>query len=155
MENASKALIMAASVLIGILILSLAVFLFSDFAATSDRIHKEVKQTQDDQFNAQFTSFAVKEDNNIYDIITAVNLAKSNNTKYELTTSDEGNYYITINMNKGTNISNLEKLSESRINMLLQDELNALNGGALPSYSCQVRISEITGLVKEVKFTRK
>ena len=51
--------------------------------------------------------------------------------------------------------SNLEKLSESRINMLLQDELNALNGGALPSYSCQVRISEITGLVKEVKFTRK
>ena len=109
MENASKALIMAASVLIGILILSLAVFLFSDFAATSDRIHKEVKQTQDDQFNAQFTSFAVKEDNNIYDIITAVNLAKSNNTKYELTTSDEGNYYITINMNKGTNISNLEK----------------------------------------------
>lgn len=155
MENASKALIMAAGVLIGMLILSLAVFLFSDFSATSARIHGEVEKTQKDQFNAQFTSYTVKDNNTIYDIITAVNLAKSNNEKYELTTSDEGNYYITINMNNGTNISNMEKLSDSRINSLLQEELNAVNGGGLPSYKCQVRISEITGLVKEVKFTRK
>ena len=38
MENASKALIMAAGVLIGVLILSLAVFLFLDFCPTSERI---------------------------------------------------------------------------------------------------------------------
>ena len=50
MENASKALIMAASVLIGVLILSLAVFLFSEFSATSARIHGEVEKTQKDQF---------------------------------------------------------------------------------------------------------
>ncbi len=155
MENASKALIMAAGVLVGMLIIALAVFLFSDFSSTSARIQEEVRQTQVNQFNAQFTSFTVKEDNTIYDVITTVNLAKSNNEKYDLTTSEEGNYYITINMNNGTNISNMEKLSESRINQLLQNEINEQNGGPLPFYRCKVTISEITGLVKEVKFTRK
>jgi len=35
MENASKALLMAAGVLIGLLVLSLMVYLFASFASTS------------------------------------------------------------------------------------------------------------------------
>ena len=42
MENASKALIMAAGVLIGILILSLAVYLFVSFGNTSRELHKQI-----------------------------------------------------------------------------------------------------------------
>ena len=41
MENASKALLMAAEVLIGLLILSLAVYLFADFGSTSAEINKK------------------------------------------------------------------------------------------------------------------
>ena len=41
MENASKALLMAAGVLIGILILSLAVFLFTNFGSASAEINKQ------------------------------------------------------------------------------------------------------------------
>ena len=154
MENASKALIMAAGVLIGILILSLAVYLFFDFASTSSRLHEETRLNQFNEFNAQFTSYEVKDDNTFYDIITLVNLAKNNNQYYELTTSEEGNYYISVNVNKGTYINNLEKLSENKLNELLKSEINEQNG-ELPTYQCKVTISPITGLVKYVDFTRK
>ena len=43
MENASKALIMAASVLIGIMILSLAVYLFATFGASSAQMHEQIQ----------------------------------------------------------------------------------------------------------------
>ena len=50
MENASKALIMAAGVLIGILVLSLAVFLFMDFGARSSEIYSQVEHNQLTQY---------------------------------------------------------------------------------------------------------
>jgi len=86
MENASKALFMAAGVLVGILILSLAVYLFTTFGATSAKIHKQNEENQLNQFNAQFTSYEGKGDNTIYDVITVANLATENNRKYEFTT---------------------------------------------------------------------
>ena len=46
MENASKALLMAAGVLMGILIISLAVFLFVTFGATSAESHLPLKPAQ-------------------------------------------------------------------------------------------------------------
>ena len=154
MENASKALLMAAGVLIGVLILSLAVYLFATFGATSSELHRQNDANRVNEFNAQFTSYEVKDDNTFYDIITLVNLAKNNNQYYELTTSEEGNYYISVNVNKGTYINNLEKLSENKLNELLKSEINEQNG-ELPTYQCKVTISPITGLVKYVDFTRK
>lgn len=41
MENASKALIMAAGILIGVAILSLAVYLFVSFGSASAKIHEQ------------------------------------------------------------------------------------------------------------------
>lgn len=155
MENASKALTMAAGILIGILIISLGVFLFFDFASTSTTLHDQIRQEQIDQFNAQFTSYEAKDDNTIYDILTLVNLAKNNNNYYELEKSEEGNYYITISMNNGTNHSKLEKLSEPQLNELLESEVSKQSEGKLPMYNCKVEISKITGLVKSVKFTHK
>ena len=57
MENASKALMMAAGVLIGLLILSLAVFLFTNFGAASAEAHRKNEENQINQFNAQFTVY--------------------------------------------------------------------------------------------------
>ena len=57
MENASKALMMAAGVLIGLLILSLAVFLFTNFGAASAEAHRQNEENQINQFNAQFTVY--------------------------------------------------------------------------------------------------
>ena len=57
MENASKALIMAGGVLIGVLIISLAVYLFVSFGQTSAEINSQNAQKQINQFNSQFTSY--------------------------------------------------------------------------------------------------
>lgn len=152
MENASKALIMAAGILIGILVISLGVFLFFDFASTSTTLHDQIRQEQIDQFNAQFTSYEAKDDNTIYDILTLVNLAKNNNNYYELEEPKEGNYYISISK---TNKLNLEKLSENQLNGLLKEDVSKQREGKLPIYTCEVEISQITGIVNSVMFTEK
>ena len=51
MENASKALLMAAGVLIGVLILSLAVYLFANFGTASAEIHKQKDMNEINKFN--------------------------------------------------------------------------------------------------------
>ena len=51
MENASKALLMAAGVLIAVLILSLAVYLFMSFGSESAEFHKQMENDRLNQFN--------------------------------------------------------------------------------------------------------
>ncbi len=103
MENASNALLMAAGVLIGIMILSIAVFLFADFSGTSREIQDTISSNQLQQFNAQFTIYADREDLTIYDVISVANLAAQNNLEYP-----EGNEnYIQVELD-GQYI-NLEK----------------------------------------------
>ena len=55
MENASKALIMAGGVLIGVLILSLAAYLFVDLGSTSAEITAQNAEKQITEFNSKFT----------------------------------------------------------------------------------------------------
>ena len=66
MENASKALLMAAGVLIGILILAFGVYLFTQFGGTSALIHGQIESDRINQFNSQFTSYEGKDDITIY-----------------------------------------------------------------------------------------
>lgn len=88
MENAAKALIMAGGVLIGVLILSLAVYLFADFGSTSAQIQSQVEANRLVQFNAQYTVFVSRTDTTIYEIVSIANKAKENNDYY----SDYGNF---------------------------------------------------------------
>ena len=73
MENASNALIIAGGVLIGVLILSLAVYLFADFGSTSAEINKKTQEQQLVQFNSKFTTYESTEKKwTVYDVVTAV-----------------------------------------------------------------------------------
>lgn len=89
MENASKALIMAGGVLIGILILSLAAYLFVDLGSTSAEITAQNAQKQITEFNSKFTSYEEYKDSDgnwqitIYDIISLAAYAKENNEYYK------------------------------------------------------------------------
>lgn len=83
MENASKALIMAGGVLIGILIISLAVYLFTDFGSTSAQINAQNSQKQITEFNSKFTVYEGNDNITIYDIITLAGYAKENNEYYK------------------------------------------------------------------------
>ena len=119
MENASKALIMAAGVLIGVLILSLAVVLFTNFGATSQGVYTQMEERQLTQYNAQFTVYSGRTDITIYDIISVANLAKENNETYKDYTNYESEYkkivayiYQILNEDEGDAINTLTAYSE-------------------------------------------
>ena len=154
MENASKALIMAASILIGIMIISLAVYLFATFGATSAELHEQMQTDRVNQFNTQFTTYQNMTNLTIYDVVTVANLAKDNNEYYGLTSSDESNYYITVQLGN----TYIEKQNDDYFNSLILTDINTINTSSttkeLPTYKCVVTISDITNLVKTVRFTK-
>lgn len=162
MENASKALLMAAGVLIGILILSLAVFLFANFGAASAEAHKQNEENQIEQFNVQFTAYQGRTDITIHDIVTVANLAKSTNQSFGLTEQTENNYYITVSARTTSgNKSKMETFSSKELDNLVKSDLNLVdrddgNGNSykgLPTYSCNVTINSNTRRVSAVNFT--
>ena len=57
MENASKALIMAGGVLLGVIIISLGVYLFSSYAKYSSNAYDRMEAAQIEQFNAKFLKY--------------------------------------------------------------------------------------------------
>ena len=160
MENASKALLMAAGVLIGILILSLAVYLFANFGAASAEAHRQNEANQVNQFNVQFTAYQGRSDITIHDIVTVVNLAKNSNESLELTAPTSSNYYISVNAKTTTGNIN-EKASSSDLDEMVKSELNNLvtrvdedgiTYQGLPTYTCTVTINSITERVSLVEF---
>ena len=163
MENASKALIMAAGVLIGILILSLAVYLFANFGSASAEAHKQNELNQINQFNSQFTKYEGKADITIHDIVTIANLAKNNNQEHQLTSQTNSNYYIIVNARttKGT-VNSLQNYTSNELDDLVKYELNNLTlrtdeegvtYQGLPTYHCEVTINPNTNRVSKVIFT--
>lgn len=171
MENASKALLMAAGVLIGILILSLAVYLFVSFGSTSAELHKQNEAQQIAQFNSQFTSYEGKEGITIYDVVTVANLATETNIYYEFPkrlnipiTAPKDNYVSVIFNNKPIekgyeymgDIDYNELINQDIANMQAkEDENDGTQYKALQDYICEVEISPTTQRVYKVTFTKK
>ena len=88
MENAAKSLLMAAGVLIGILILSLAVYLFITFGQDAKAINERIEDAQLTKYNSQFNVYFGRNNIKVHDILSLVNLAQENNNYY----MNYGNY---------------------------------------------------------------
>lgn len=96
MENATKALLMAAGILVGIMILSLAVYLFTDFGTTSAEINKKNAEQQIVEFNTQYSTYLNRDNLTIYDVVTVANMANENNQKYKDVNNYQTDYKITV-----------------------------------------------------------
>lgn len=146
MENASKALIMAAGVLIGVLIISLAVYLFADFGSTSAEINRQNEQQKIVQFNSQFTSYIGKE-LTIYDVVTILGYAQENNIYYEDSTNDK----ITVKLRT----NDITLYNENRKKELIQNDQTNIINGKLPIYYLTEDNIEYNnvGKVKSITFT--
>jgi len=89
-ENASKALIMAAEILIGVMIIAAGVYLFNMLADYSSDKYEKIESAQIAEFNAQFLKYYGEDQNGnpvectIHDIVSLANLAQKNNLQYEL-----------------------------------------------------------------------
>ena len=143
MENASNALIMAAGVLIGVLILSLAIFLITDFGQTSSEINRRITDQQLVEFNANFTSYESKERLTIYDIVTVAGFARENNNYYD----NQDYYKVTVKIGN----KEIQNYSSDNLNNLIKEEQNTT---PLPQYKCSVKEYHDNGRVKTVIFTR-
>ncbi len=166
MENTSKALLMAAEVLIGVLIISVGVYLFTSFGDYSKDMNAKMESAQIDQFNNQFLKYTgeyTDQSGNIvpikvtlHDIVSLANLAKKHNEEYELTESDyddEGTKpYIRIDIG---NTRNIEQYSaEEIINLLKNNSLDDVTT-EIRYYKCLIdnyHVSEHTRLVNYMKF---
>lgn len=99
MENASKALIMAGGVLIGILLISFMVIFLRKAGSMSAEYDTQISDNELAKFNSEFEIYA-RDDNTIFDVITAVNHAWDINKKNGF---DQGNS-VTIKIVKGSKI---------------------------------------------------
>lgn len=145
MENAVKALLIVAGVLIGVMILSLSVALYSSLSGYVESSHEDIRNKELKQFNNQYTKY-IDVELTIHDVVTAANTACESNLKYNLTEPDENNYYVTINVIPGN--TNLER----NINLISSE---ILENGLGKKYKCSykdVKINPETGRVCQVDF---
>ena len=164
MENASKALLMAGGVLLGIMVLSLAVLLFASFGGTSSQIHDNIEENQTTQFNSQFTSYMGKDNVTIHDVVSMAKLATQNNQNYEfahraaadVTGNDRyisvlcNNVSIELGYNETQTAEQRKNQMEAHFNDLISNELSLVNADGLPKYDVQVQISDVTKRVYKV-----
>lgn len=141
MENASKALMIAGGILIGIVILTVFAYMFGSGINFAKNYEDNINVTITAQFNAQFEKYMVFEDYKlsealtIYDIVTVINLAKEQNRI--------ANYQVIKDV-QVDNISFIDKTEEELIQLIKTDK---------KKYTCKaIEYDEYTGKVNLIKF---
>ncbi len=147
MENASKALLIGAEVLVGALIFSLMVYLFILMQGWSGNVQDNIDAKVIDEFNSKFTIYDQREDLTAQDVATIINLAKSNNEKYadtQVQTKVVKGVKNFPNMSVSTNLLKID-INDFLKNCSLNEATNEQY-----KYSCKIKsynkelVSEIT-----------
>lgn len=127
MENASNALIIAAGVLIGVLILSLAVYLFASFGEDAASIQALTQSNQLQQYNARFNVYVGRNDITIYQIVSLANLAREINESNKSFSDYETAYRIQVFLQHEGELSDVEGITYEQSQQLLQGLLQKYN----------------------------
>lgn len=170
MENASKALIMAAGVLIGVLILSLAAYLFISFGQKSRDMRDIIEKNQIMEFNTRFTKFEGTPTATIYDVISLAQFAAEYNISNP--NSDPNNDKINVFLGNTRNLSRdfknannnaareniIKDLITASGNLATQETDPETGNSAirLVRYRCDIEETDYdsTGRLTRVRFTR-
>lgn len=148
MENATNALMIAAGVLIGILIISLGVTLFMTLGGFSANTQKEIDERAIRQFNEEFLKYDKRTDLTIQDVITAKNKALETNQSYEnynisTTKATESSYYVDVFFKRE---SSARTIFDKDLTYLLDKYIDVKN------IKCTVTISPVTARVYKLVF---
>ena len=145
MENASKALLMAAEVLIAMMIVSLGVYVFYTYSQTSREIHDKKAEQQLVEFNAKYTKYVDQTTLTISDVRTIANYAKKD--KENLVDSEK----IEV-MFEGSNVVNK---TETEWDAQIQSQVGDIRNGntELRKYKCIEPEYTENGRVKKIKIT--
>ena len=142
MENAVQALLIAAGVLIGIMVISLGVTLFGSLGDYIGNTQEQIDANAVQKFNEQFTRY-IDGILTIQDVVTAANTAFDSNTNYGLTEPTDNNYYVIVKMPGN---DQLEKNINENMAELLKNFIEK-------KYQCTVIFNSNTGRVCQVSFT--
>ena len=108
MENISKALMIAAGVLISILVISIGVYLFVNYGNIGSSYDKNMEAIDIQKFNSNFTKFQGRNNITIHEIITLVNFVK----QYKEETGIDIKVYLTSDeLKDNDNITLIENYS--------------------------------------------
>ena len=142
MENASKALIMSGGILIGVIILSIAVYLFTAFGGSSKQIQEQVDSRVIAEFNNNFLKYQGSEECTIHDVVNLAKFAKKTNEQmgYDISDYQEPFYIQVILIGNGR--KELTQFTEQQLVNLLNDESVGKDAsgnmiGSLQYYKCE------------------
>lgn len=139
MENATKALIMAATVLIAVLILALGVYLFRDYSEVARKNEERQSAQSLVQYNTKIEKY-VDKTLSIQDVLTIANLAKDYNERK----SDKG---MEVRLN-GVDLL-------SRIQQRNYDWTDLLNDNNNNEYKISSIDKDANGIIYRVIITNK
>lgn len=149
MENASKALIMAVSIILGIMIITFLCFVFGMIKNYNSKNVTQIEETETAKFNKEFFKYYENGKDVIkvtaHDIISISNFVKENNLKYDVKEATQNSYYVTIDVyTKSERIYNFEKISQDEYTFFLEQN---------KTFKCsEIRINKITKRVEYVKY---
>ena len=136
MENASKAIMIAGGVLIGVLILSMFVYVFRAAARTNQSYDENQIQKQLEAYNSQFEIYN-KDSNTISELLTLINLAYHTNSNYNY----EPQNSVAISINIGSKYFNIVDKLDSNKNPIIKKNMvlssvseNSINGDLISIY---------------------
>lgn|SRR5574344_731941 len=157
MENASKALLITATILLGVMVLSLGSYLFNVFGGTSEFINKRLTESQISEFNVQFTKYEGQNSIRAHEIVSIANLAKQNNTKYygkDMSDINNKPYYIQVTVTSDASYYKFEQKDSNVYQDFLQKYSLKLDNVTPYYFKCvRVNINDETKLVKSITFS--
>ena len=146
MENASKALIMAAEILIGVILLTLMVFLFRAMANFSDTVNSNIATKNINEFNIGFEQYRVKPGLMVQDIISMGNLAKQYNEQMESIPIEVIAYGVEAKYR------NVHKLTDELSYEFIRNYSNNLQTNDIIYFECQkMEYDEETGRINRIE----
>lgn len=119
MENASKALIIAAEIILGVIFIAILVIAYYNLNSFADTINYNIQDKNINEYNSQFTVYEGRTNLTAHDIVTIVNLVNEHN----LNNVDEL-YKIKIT---GNAIKNIENIVDSTFIKDNQDKKYTVN----------------------------
>lgn len=150
MENASKALLLGGGILIGLIVMSIGVYLFTSYSDNYLPFEQKMEANEIKKFNANFTKFEGRDNITIQEIVTLINFAK----QYE----QESGTHITITVEEIPDMINW--LNVMSIDILDDKKVELIEEKSGEIFTCkndenQDIIYDDKGKVKLIKFSEK
>lgn len=154
-ENAANALMIAAGVLISVLIISLAVFLFNSSSEFAESYYAEIDSKTTQAFNNEFEIYN-RDDVTIQDIVSLANFARDTNIKNGVENDKNNSIYIQVILYNGS--KHLETLDREEMYQFMEENTFIDNDPSKgeQKYKCKgIEYDENTQRVNKITFEIK